>query len=120
MDSNNCKPKHVFGDVAFFEPEFMRFWTFHNIKPIVTGPQTPWPNRAEAANRLFKRQWMLMSDFAREDPSLEEITCRDIVHACSWARNNSPMLSGFSPIELATGRKPSPLFDVESATPAQR
>ena len=119
MDTHNCRPKHVFGDMAFFEPEFMNFWNFHNVKPIVTGPQTPWPNRAETAIRLFKRQWILLSDLTREDPSLKEITCRDIVRVCSWARNNSIMASGFSPIELATGRRPTPLFDPENATPAQ-
>ncbi len=119
MDTHNCRPKHVFGDMAFFEPEFMNFWNFHSIKPIVTGPQTPWPNRAETAIRLFKRQWVLLHDLIREDPSLKEITCRDIVRVCSWARNNSIMASGFSPIELATGRRPTPLFDLESATPSQ-
>jgi len=99
MDYHNCKPKRVFGDMAFFEAEFMKFWTFHNVTPIVSGPQTPWPNRAEAANRL--------------------ISGRDLVQACSWARNTAPMISGFSPIELATGRRPVPLFDPENATPAQ-
>ena len=119
MDYHNCRPKHVFGDMAFFEPEFLNFWHFHNIRPIFTGPQTPWPNRAEASIRLFKRQWILMGEYAREDSSLEEVTCRSMVQACTWARNNSAMMSGFSPIELATGRRPTPLFDPENATPTQ-
>ena len=36
-----------------------------------------------------------------------------------WARNTQMLVSGFSLIELAYGRKPPPLLDVETSNPEQ-
>ena len=36
----------------------------------LTGPRTPWPNRAETAVRLLKRQLALMTKYLAEEPSL--------------------------------------------------
>ena len=36
-----------------------------------------------------------------------------------WARNTQLTISGYSPLEVATGRRPPDLFDVETANPEQ-
>ena len=36
-----------------------------------------------------------------------------------WARNTQLTISGYSPLEIATGRRPPDLFDVETANPEQ-
>ena len=45
----NIYPKAVCADTAFFEEEFQLFWNLHQTKMMPTGPNTPWPNRAETA-----------------------------------------------------------------------
>ena len=37
----------------------------------------------------------------------------------AWARNTQLTISGYSPLEVATGRRPPDLFDVETANPEQ-
>ena len=37
----------------------------------------------------------------------------------AWARNCHLTVSGYSPLEIATGRRPPDLFDVETSTPEQ-
>ena len=37
----------------------------------------------------------------------------------AWARNTQITVSGYSTLEVATGRRPSDLFDVETANPEQ-
>ena len=36
-----------------------------------------------------------------------------------WARNCQLTVSSYSPLEIATGRRPPDLFDVETGTPEQ-
>ena len=60
-NEQNCIPKAIFGDEAFFSDEFNEYYKFHGIKGLQCGPRTPWPNRAETAVRLFKKQWALMA-----------------------------------------------------------
>ena len=40
--------------MAFQSTEVQDFFRRFGIKPFSTGPYTPWPNRAEAAVRVFK------------------------------------------------------------------
>ena len=60
IDENNCMPKGIVGDQAFFTDPFMDFYRLHGISPYPCGPRTPLPNRAETAVRLFKRAWVHM------------------------------------------------------------
>ena len=99
-EQNNCIPKAIVGDEAFFSDEFNEYYKCHGIKGLPCGPRTPWPNRAETAVRLFKRQWSLMTKTV-------------------WARNTQLTISGYPPLEVATGRRPPDLFDVETANPEQ-
>ena len=104
---NNCIAKGIVGDEAFFSDEFNEYYKFHGIKAL---PRTPWPNRAETAVRLFKRQG---------DERFNGVTMRQAVKMTVWARNTQLTISGYSPLEVATGRVPPDLFDVETANPEQ-
>jgi hypothetical protein len=73
IDQNNCIPKTVVGDMAFFTDSFKKFYTSHGIKMMPTGPRTPWPNRAETAVRLFRRQFLLMTAHINLEPSLKSV-----------------------------------------------
>ena len=118
-DQNTCIPKAIVGDEAFFSDEFNEYYKFHGIKGLPCGPGTPWPNRAETAVRLFKRQWSLMPKSLEGDERLNGVTVRQAVKMPVWARNTQLTISGYSPLELATGRRPADLFDVETANPEQ-
>ena len=50
--SNNCVPKGIVGDQAFFTDQFMAYCKFHGITPYPCGPRAPWANRAGTAVRL--------------------------------------------------------------------
>ena len=58
-DENNCMPKAVVGDEAFFQEDFLTYYRTHGIKECPCGSRTPWPNRAESAVTLFKRPMAL-------------------------------------------------------------
>ena len=55
MDTFQVSLKSICGDMAFAGDKFQQLFKENGIKPIPTGPATPWPNRAEAAVRLFKK-----------------------------------------------------------------
>ena len=103
----------------------LRLWTDENncmpkagARESPCGSRTPWPNRAETAVRLFKRQWQLMSKSFKDD-RFKGVTVREAVKRTVWARNTQVTVSGFSPLEIATGRKSPDLLDIETADPAQ-
>ena len=119
MDQNNCVPKTVVGDMAFFTDSFKAFYRTHGINMMPTGPRTPWPNRAETAVRLFKRQFAILKKFIRTQPALEKVSVQQLVKTTVWARNNQLTLSGHTPLELAHGRRPPDLLDYETASPEE-
>ena len=50
-EENNCVPKGIVGDQAFFTPQFMSYYKFHGITPYPCGPQaTKATKDAEAQN----------------------------------------------------------------------
>ena len=97
----------------------MDFYKFHGITPYPCGPRTPWPNRAETAVRLFKRAWVYMAKSLEDKGFVDKVTVRQAVKKVVWARNCQLTVSGYSPLEIATGRRPPDLFDVETSTPEQ-
>ena len=121
IDAHHCVPKSIVADMAFVNgADFISFYRSHNIRPIPTGPRTPWPNPAETAVRLFKRQFRLLVSYAAEDPSrYSGVTADQFVKTCSWARNNQLTISGKAPIELAFGRRPPDLLDYETSSPEE-
>ena len=84
-EQNNCIPKAIVGDEAFFSDEFNEYYKFHGIKGLPCGPRTPWPNRAETAVRLFKRQWSLMTKSLEGDERFNGVTIRQAVKMTVWA-----------------------------------
>ena len=84
-----------------------------------TGRATPWPNRAETAVRLFKRQYEKLLMDALTHPTLNKVTLRDLIRECCWARNTTLTISGYTPVELATGRRPTDHSDLELMKPDQ-
>ena len=84
-----------------------------------TGRATPWPNRAETAVRLFKRQYEKLLMDASVHPALNKVTLRDLIRECCWARNTTLTISGYTPVELATGRRPTDHSDLELMKPDQ-
>ena len=119
IDQNNCIPKTIVGDMAFFTDSFKVFYQSQGIKQMPTGPRTPWPNRAETANRLFKRQFLLMQAYVKLDPTLAGVPVGQLVKRVVWARNNQLTIGGFTPLELAFGRRPPDLVDYETASPEE-
>ena len=107
-EQNKCIPKAIVGDEAFFSDEFNEYYKFHAIKGLPCEPRTPWPNRAETAVRLFKRQWSLMTKSLKGNERSNGVNIRQAVTMTVWAR-----------MEVATGRRPPDLFDVETANPEQ-
>ena len=118
-DENNCMPKAIVGDEAFFSEDFLTSYRTHGIKECPCGARTPWPNRAETAVRLFKRQWQLMTK-SLEDDRFKGDTIREAIKRTVWARNTQLTISGYSPLEIATGRRPPDLLDIETSDPAQQ
>ena len=119
MHVHSCKPRWVVADMAFFTPSWMTFWKTHGVKTMPTGRATPWPNRAETAVRLFKRQYEKLLTDASTHPTLNKVTLRDLIRECCWARNTTLTISGYTPVELATGRRPTDHSDLELMKPDQ-
>ena len=111
-------PKAVCGDTAFFGSSLDQFWHGRGVKKIPTGPNTPWPNRAESAVRLFTLQLKKIADtlYLEPDalPNRQLITAEQLVLRAQWARNTSVTYGGRTPIEIATGRRPPDVVNVEN------
>ena len=54
-----------------------------------------------------------------EDERFRGVTIREAVKRTVWARNTQLTISGYSPLEIATGRRPPDLLDIENSDPAQ-
>ena len=49
-------PKPICAEMTFNHPyDVQASFRMHNIKRFLSGPRTPWPNRAEMGVRLFKK-----------------------------------------------------------------
>ena len=59
MDNFQCVPRCLVSDMGFVSTMMDKFYRHWGIHHLATGPRTPWPNRAEAAVRLFKRTFYL-------------------------------------------------------------
>ena len=108
MPTHSCKLKRVVADMAFFTPSF---WKTHGVKTMPTGRATPWPNRAETAVRLFKRQYEKLLLDASVRPMLNKVTLKDLIRECYWARNTTLTSSGYTPVERQAFPAIPPLLD---------
>jgi hypothetical protein len=80
MDLYQCRPKSMVADQAFMSPSWLKFYSYHGIKPVSLGARTSWPNRAETAIRLFKRQLIILSKDCLDDPMLQSLKNMKIEH----------------------------------------
>ena len=60
-----------------------------------------------------------MAKALTEEGYVDRVTVRQAVKNVVWARNCQLTVSGYSPLEIATGRRPPDLFDIETSTPEQ-
>ena len=112
-------PKYIVADQAFMGTEMENYCNRHNIRPISLGPGTPWPNRHEAAIRMFPKQVSLMLLSLKDDPLLANITYKQLLRQACISRNTMVTHGGLTPIELAFGRRPADLTAIELMNPAQ-
>ena len=68
---------------------------------------------------LFKKQYLLLVNFTKEDPVAKAQSYAQLVRLTVWARNNQLTISGKTPLELAFGRRPPDLLDAEGENPEQ-
>ena len=106
-------------DEAFMGTEMEDDYSRHSIRPISLGPGTPWPNRAEAAIRMLKKQVSLMLVSLKDDPLLANITYKQLLRQACISRNTMVTHGGVRPIEVAFGRRPADITAIENMTPAQ-
>eukprot|EP00435_Cladocopium_sp_Y103_P069455 s1543_g33.t1 len=99
FEAYQLNPKYIVADQAFMGPEMEDYYNRHNIRPISLGPGTPWPNRAEAAIRLFKKQANLMLVSLKEDPLLANIPYRQVLRQACISRNTMITHGGVTPLE---------------------
>ena len=112
----NINPKAVCADSAFFKDSFMPYWNYKGCRPLPTGPNTPWPNRAETAVKLFQNTLKQIAYTLHQQEFLKEnfLTARMLILRACWARNNSLTYGGKTPLECAYGRRPPDVFNVEN------
>ena len=117
MDTFQTNPKAICADMAFHNPHDMQaFYRMHNVKRILTGPHTPWPNRAEMGVRLFKKFLLALVETATKN--LHQTTVAQIIHKAVTVRNTLT-LSGKTPLEMAMGRRLRDLLDPASMNTEQ-
>ena len=56
---------------------------------------------------------------ASSHPYLNRVTLHDLIRECCWERNTTLTISGYTPVELATGRRPTDHADLELMKPDQ-
>ena len=122
FDQYHLQPKSVVADQAFMTDTWEHFYQSLDITPISLGPNTPWPNRAEAAVRLLKAQLKIMLSSMKAGiapATLKKVTYRQLVKAAATVRNQTVTYGGVTPLELAFGRRPADLIQLDVATPTQ-
>ena len=87
FETYQLNPKYIVADQAFMGTEMESYYNRHSIRPISLGPGTPWPNRAEAAIRMFKKQVSLMLISLKDDTLLANITYKQLLRQACISRN---------------------------------
>ena len=99
--------------------EYFETYQLNPKYSVADGPGTPWPNRAEAAIRTFKRQVFMMLTSLKDDPPLANITYPQLLRQACISRNFMFTHGGVTPLELAFGRRPADIAEMENMTPSQ-
>ena len=124
-----------FGDVAFMDHcEIKHMAKKHQLFLVLDGATSfVWgatqQEGTEPVTQDLFREWMhihsckprwVVADMAFFTPSWMTFwkTLRDLIREC-WARNTTLTISGYTPVELATGRRPTDHSDLELMKPDQ-
>ena len=108
-------PNAICADMAFHHPHNMHaFCRMHHVERLPTGPDTPWPNRAEMDVRLSNTAAKNL-----DQTTLSQITPAQLIRKAETIRDVQVTLSGRTPMELAMGRRPRDLMDAASVNPEQ-
>ena len=119
FETYQLNPKYIVGDAGFMGTDLESFYNRKGIRPISLGPNTPWPNRAEAAVRMFKKQLRLMLQGVKNDPVLMDVTYRQLFRQACLAKNVMVTFGGVSPLEMAFGRRPADIVSPETMDASQ-
>ena len=118
FDQCHLQPKSVVGDQTFMTETWEHFYQSLDITPIFLAPNTPWPNRAEAAVRLLSAQLKIMFHLIKSGnapATLKKVTYRQLVKAAATVRNQTVTYGGVTLLELAFGRRPADLIQLDVA-----
>ena len=85
-DTFHCTPQSICSDIACQSPEVQDFFRRFGIK-LSTGLYTPWPNRAEAAVRVFKATLNDICAQIGTIPELKQVTVRELLRTNAAVRN---------------------------------
>ena len=97
MDTFHCTPLSVCADMAFQSSEVQDLFRRLNIRPFSTGPYTPWPNRAEAAVRVFKETLHDLCSQISSAPELKQVIVRELLRKTAAVRNSMVTYGGKNP-----------------------
>lgn len=117
------RPKCIVADSIFMSENWKRYRRGKGIKWIDLGDHTPWPNRAEAAVKVYKHHTQVLlasvitQAFAHQ--FLAKVTIGSILSNAAWARSTAVTYGGKTPLEIAFGRRPPDIIQLENMTPSQ-
>ena len=100
MDTFHCTPLSVCADMAFQSSEVQDLFRRLSIRPFSTGPYTPWPNRAEAAVRVFKDTSHDLCSQIGSAPELKQVIVRELLRKTAAVRNSMVTYGGKALVEL--------------------
>ena len=107
LEVYQLSPKVVVGDQQFMSVEIEAYYARNDVKRIGVGPDTPWPNRAEAAVSLTKHQIKLMLDGLLKGfgaASVEIVTYQSLVRQACVTRSSMVTYGGVTPLKTRLGR----------------
>ena len=108
-------PKAIWADLGFHHPHDMQaFYRMHKTNRLSTGTHTPWPNRAETGERMFKQFLSARVDTASKNlaqTTLAQITPVQLMRKTATVRYTQVTLSGKTSVELGIGGRPRDLMD---------
>ena len=107
LEVYQLSPKVVVGDQQFMSVEIEAYYARNDVKPIGVGPDTPWPNRAEAAVSLTKHQIKLMLNGLLKGfgaASVEIVKYQSLVKQACVTRSSMVTYGGVTPLETRLGR----------------
>ena len=93
------------------------FYRRCGITRFATGPDTPWPNRAEAAVRVFKTNLHDLSKQIGNSSEFIQVKVRELLGKTASVRNSMVIYGENTPVELVFGRRPRDVITIGNSSP---